>query len=353
MKKKITLLVGVLLIISSVNAQMTFDDLPGIADSARFIPYESSNMGTIGMNQVWNFSDLSIIGEYAIKWNYLSTDVMSDYESSKFTEADLVLEKMFFSTSNPFENEQERFFLKKNASGLLVLGAYLEWADSEYQTYGLPLYETKTPLMYGYNYSYKDSVVSYSGSNQELKIVNKTVQSIECDGSGRFISPYGFYDNVLRVKVVNKVDSITYNLSTGSISSHLQKEDSIVKFYERGNAIPLAIIEENEEGYLASIRYEQNPTNTDENARRTSKNSIYPNPACLGQRIVLSDNFMEVQSGIISVFNMTGNLTYTREFTEEIISISSEEIGKGVFIYEITLKQQDDFTRTTGKFIIK
>lgn len=170
---------------------LTNDFAPNFGDqfNAQFIDNPNFNPGPEGANQIWDFSSLQ--GQFELHFNIL--DPADTPESEEFPGASFVWNIVEFETFFYYLSNEDSISQMGNAvatdteTTFLVINSDLEDA-------------LQFPITFGTSYNYHTAYDNYLFGS--LIFSGQRDGSLTADGYGTIITPYGTYDNVLRLKIV-------------------------------------------------------------------------------------------------------------------------------------------------------
>ncbi len=217
----------------SMLAQPVIDNIePNIGDSwpAQIINDVNLDPGPGGANQNWDFSGVDQSNAFDVEFNILAPS--AGLVPDSFPNADFIWYISGFDLYNYYESRDDEIVLWGGASGtsgnIDIITVYQDEED------GIQL-----PLEYGDNYTYYSEFTTYIFNISTSDARNG---SVSADGYGTLTTPYGTYEDVLRIKVMDT----TQFLSTISTQ---------YAWYQEDNFMPLMVYEFTDDTYEAPSVY--------------------------------------------------------------------------------------------------
>ena len=191
----------------------------GTQYDAQFIESPNFDPGPFGPNQTWDFSNLQ--GQLDIHFNIL--DPNDAPESDKFPDASFVWNFVEFESFIFYSSNEDSISQMGSAVGNLTETTFLV-INSDLED-GLQF-----PLTFGDSYDYHTEYDNYLFGN--LLSSGQRDATLSADAYGTIITPYGTYENALRVKI---------------ITTEFGFNSTQYAWFDENNIIPILVFESSED----------------------------------------------------------------------------------------------------------
>lgn len=278
--------------------------------------YFAASPGAFGANVTWDFSD-QILDLYTANYTVMLPSEVE--ESDMFPDATMVLvaELLGFGTLNSFVSFDNNTFTMYGSENGGIGVVYSDPMD--HFTYPLSYQNTGTDI-----YSGLISVAGWEGNT-----ISGT-QSYVVDGWGTIMTPYGTFENVLRITITSEetVESFTTTVSNGTETNWYSPDYpipvmTIITDISTATGVP----SDTTMSMSALVSYTPVTVGiTDNNLDNTF--TIYPNPTS-DHIIVKADDLNE--NSILKIYSATGKLAKEVSFIgDENIDVS--DLSPGIYI---------------------
>lgn len=269
-------------IIGNSQPVMTNSIAPNFGDQydAQFIDNPNFDPGPEGANQTWDFSNLQ--GQFEIHFNIL--DPNDAPESDHFPDASFVwniveFETFFFYTSSEEGiSQMGNSVANENETTFLVINSDLEDA-------------LQFPVTFGTSYDYHTEYSNYLFGN--LLSSGQRDGTLTADAYGTIMTPFGTFDNTLRVKLV----TTEFGFNTTQYA-----------WYDVDNFIPILVYETSEDPEETPSLYytEIKEVLATEETTDSDTPSIYYSYE--SNSIVIQYSTQKIKIGGLQLFSIDGNL---------------------------------------------
>lgn len=260
--------------------------------------------GAAGANVTWDFSGASISNAGSFE----RIDASASPYNSQFPNATYVWKISDISGNVLFYNHYN------------LTNSIFEWVGFRMGSQDIdltpnPLTFVKFPMQY--NDTYVDTIESTDLSFNEL-------DTVQYDGYGTLITPYGTYNNAIRMKYGENGDTYEWYIADTAYFTYALVQVS---------------------GTDIRIFNYHNPTGVDNIS--TNKTSVYPNPA---------DGFVTFTTeqpvlGQVSIYNLSGVEVANSEISGVKAKIHTNNLAVGIYTYQVI--NTDNNILSTGKISIK
>lgn len=331
MKKHLPLFILLLLLSISTIAQVTITATsinPMVGESFNISKGNYVNPGSAGANQTWNLTGLSTGSS--------TTNVVSPGSiiiGGNFPNANVCLNNATANTS---------YFYKTSTSALEFHGK-----NENSLTY---IYSNVEEILH-FPFTHLDSFAD-SWNNQyqngAYTFYQRGNTKVKADGYGTLITPFGTYNNIMRVHVYQSWIDSTYQIGTPMITTNTRDE---YKWYMNGVHVPLATSYSqvnNLSGQTFGSTFLVNTVGLNDYANNNNNYFLFPNPAKTNLNIA----FHSVQGNELEVkiINALGAVVKKEEIQAGIYSavINIEELTNGVYFAQI----KNGNTIETKRFVV-
>lgn len=284
--------------------------------------------GEAGANITWDFSDETISG-FSYNYSVVTTDQVD--ESADYPDASMVWlvdvdDDVFLNSFMSFENSTYAEY------GNLAVGS----GDPVGTAYSNPVDHFTYPLAYQDSGSddFSGSVLGFSN----LDSIWGT-ESYIVDGYGTVITPFGSYENVLRVTSNN-----TNTQTIIAIGAEVVTNTIITRWFSPDYPVPVLIlsrvlgtVEEPEESISMSALANYTPSTTGLiNSKNPNTFEVYPNPAS----DYITVTFDKVKgNSVLNIYSSTGKLVDSKDIqTDQNLDIS--DLATGIYIAVLNVDGQ-------------
>ncbi|PLX01629.1 MAG: hypothetical protein C0594_12800, partial [Marinilabiliales bacterium] len=251
--KKILFLICLLPYFSFAQITFTSTDLPAVGDT--FLFYIDTNcvvdLGTPSGNQNWDLTGLDEDSASAIAYfDPSGLPFSGDFPTANLCNGDST-GYMFYNVSN---------------SGMEIVGMRAEFPNLMTINFTDPSLLLGTPVTYGSSftdYSEWEIAYDYNPADMDTFYVSTSNKTLNCDAWGSISTPYGFYDDVLRIKenTIN-VANLIIELNGSPVYTQEVSRDTVVNYFFITNELhyPVATIKLNpDESEILEIEYMYTP----------------------------------------------------------------------------------------------
>lgn len=335
MKINFTLILSFLFVLPGFSQSVISDVVPDFGDQMVYNQKDGApDPGASGANVTWDFSDFTLDDFSA---NYLVSHPGDVEGSDQFPDATMVwVVDLDFAVLNNYMSFANNAFTNYGSISI-----------SSGQTSGRIYDNPEVSFTYPINYqdtgsdTYDGNVVISSGNSPF-----SGESSYVVDGYGTIVTPYGTFENVLRI-----TSTKTENLSTFGLN--MTSNITETSWYSPDYRVPVYIISSTLDSYMGSeidssktatalVSY-TGTTGIRENSSDNFLN-IYPNPS--RDHITISSDFKGFAE--LRIYSVDGKVVARKSVSsEEIIDISS--LNKGFYIADITV---DGHSYSRASFVV-
>ena len=304
---KIYILFLFLPIIGLSQPVITDNILPefGSEYEARYFENINFDPGPAGENQVWDFSDL----EGGFDFNFKILDPATTPESDKFPDATFVWNFVEFEIFIYYLVTEDSLSQMGNAvatteeTTFLVLNSDLEDA-------------LQFPVTYGSSYSYDTKYQNFLFGN--LIFEGERTATLTADGYGTLITPFGTFENTLRIKIINNEFGIN---------------NTQYSWLSEDNFVPLLVYEFSDDGEVAPSLYYSNlstTVSTDDKSFETEISFQYDD---MNEVLLINTKGQDIQN--FRVFDFQGRLveSFGQQRTENHLElVLTKPLNHGMYI---------------------
>ncbi len=243
-----------------------------------YIQNPTFDQGPGGVNQVWDFSDL----EGGIDLNFKILDPATTPESDKFPGATFVWNFVEFDFYFYYEVTEDSLSQMGNAvadndgTSFLVI-------NSDYEN------AFQFPVTFGSSYSYSTVYQNFLFGNPVY--AGERTAMLTADGYGTLITPYGTFENTLRIKIVNNefgINSTQYS------------------WLSEDNFVPLLVYEFSDDTYETPSLYFTNLNSTVSTKDSPVDQEVSIVYDALMHTIIINKNGQQLEN--IALYDMNGGL---------------------------------------------